>query len=139
VEPALLSVGQVARMFRVDPKTVSRWGESGALAAFRTPGGHWRFQPAAVREFLPEPVELLTTPEVAALFGVDRMTATRWAVEGVLPVIRTPGGHWRFLAQPVRDRIAGRPASDESSSQKTGEPRPIPAVVALDPKSQPSD
>lgn len=55
-EEGLMYPGEVAGILRVDPKTVSRWAERGkfpALAdgrpgAFKTPGGHWRFQPAAV-------------------------------------------------------------------------------------------
>lgn len=35
---------EVAQMFRVDPKTVTRWSKSGKLpAAFRTPGNHRRY------------------------------------------------------------------------------------------------
>lgn len=48
----LLRPGQVARIFSVTPKTISRWDESGVLPAVRTPGGHRRFPPAAVAELL---------------------------------------------------------------------------------------
>jgi predicted site-specific integrase-resolvase len=34
---------EVAAVFRVDPKTVSRWGRVGRLATFRTPGGRRRY------------------------------------------------------------------------------------------------
>jgi predicted site-specific integrase-resolvase len=36
-------------MFRVDPKTVQRWGRSGKLTAIRTLGGHRRYIEAEVR------------------------------------------------------------------------------------------
>ena len=49
---ALLTPGEVARYFRVSPKTVSRWGESGRIAMSRTKGGHRRFQAKAVFELL---------------------------------------------------------------------------------------
>ena len=39
----LLTPGEVAVLFRVDPKTVTRWGQSGRLPCIRTPGGHRRF------------------------------------------------------------------------------------------------
>lgn len=43
-EQKLYTPGDVARIFRVDPKTVSRWAAAGKFpGAFRTPGGHWRF------------------------------------------------------------------------------------------------
>ncbi|HET7710345.1 MAG TPA: helix-turn-helix domain-containing protein [Thermoanaerobaculia bacterium] len=38
----------------------------------------------------------LTRRQVAALFGVAPSTVTRWAREGVLKAIRTPGGQYRF-------------------------------------------
>lgn len=48
----LLTPGEVARMFRVDPKTVNRWGKSGRLAAIRTPGGHMRFRESEVIQLI---------------------------------------------------------------------------------------
>ncbi|XVQ16399.1 BldC family transcriptional regulator (plasmid) [Spirillospora sp. CA-255316] len=41
-ERRLLTPGEVAQMFRVDPKTVSRWAAAGRLSSVRTPGGHFR-------------------------------------------------------------------------------------------------
>jgi excisionase family DNA binding protein len=43
-----------------------------------------------------QPPELLTPGEVAALFGVDPRTVTRWAKAGHITFIRTPGGHRRY-------------------------------------------
>jgi excisionase family DNA binding protein len=48
----LLTPGEVAHMFRVDPKTVSRWAQAGRLRYIRTPGGHRRFPEAEVRAHL---------------------------------------------------------------------------------------
>jgi len=45
----LLTPGEVAAMFRVTPKTVTRWAEAGKLPVVRTLGGHRRFPAAAVR------------------------------------------------------------------------------------------
>ncbi len=50
----LLTPGEVAAMFRVDPKTVSRWAQAGKLTAIRTLGGHRRFRESEVRERLAE-------------------------------------------------------------------------------------
>jgi excisionase family DNA binding protein len=49
IEP-MLTPRQVALMFSVDPKTVSRWARSGRLAATKTPGGHHRFKEADVKK-----------------------------------------------------------------------------------------
>src|SRR5207245_10077901 len=39
----LLKTADVARMFRVDPKTVTRWAVSGKISAVQTLGGHRRY------------------------------------------------------------------------------------------------
>lgn len=39
----LLTGAEVAVIFRVDPKTVARWGASGVLLSVRTPGGDRRY------------------------------------------------------------------------------------------------
>lgn len=44
---------------------------------------------------------LLTTAEVADLFGVDSGTVIRWGRSGRLPSIRTPGGRRRYRASEV--------------------------------------
>ena len=43
-DDALLTPAEVARMFRVSPKTVTRWARAGKLTAMRTLGGHRRFR-----------------------------------------------------------------------------------------------
>ena len=52
VESDLLTPAEVASMFRVSPKTVTRWARSGKLTALRTLGGHRRFRASEVRELL---------------------------------------------------------------------------------------
>jgi excisionase family DNA binding protein len=39
----LLTPAEVAALFRVDPKTVTRWAKAGRLACIRTLGGHRRY------------------------------------------------------------------------------------------------
>jgi excisionase family DNA binding protein len=48
----LLTPGEVALMFRVDPKTVTRWAASGRIGSVRTPGGHRRFLKTDVHHLL---------------------------------------------------------------------------------------
>ncbi len=54
----------MAALFRVDPKTVTRWAASGRIGSIRTPGGHRRFRESEVR----------------ALLGMDASTAAESAV-----------------------------------------------------------
>lgn len=48
----LLTPGEVALMFRVDPKTVTRWASAGRIGSIRTPGGHRRFRESEVSSLL---------------------------------------------------------------------------------------
>jgi excisionase family DNA binding protein len=48
----LLTPGEVAALFRVDPKTVTRWAAAGRIHSIRTPGGHRRFLESEVRALL---------------------------------------------------------------------------------------
>ena len=49
---ALLTPAEVASMFRVDPKTVTRWAKAGKLTSIRTLGGHRRYRETEVRALL---------------------------------------------------------------------------------------
>jgi excisionase family DNA binding protein len=49
---ALLTPSEVAAMFRVNPKTVTRWARAGKISAIRTLGGHRRFRESEIRRFL---------------------------------------------------------------------------------------
>lgn len=48
----LLTPSEVAKLFRVDPKTVTRWAKSGKLSSIRTLGGHRRYRASEVRALL---------------------------------------------------------------------------------------
>jgi excisionase family DNA binding protein len=48
----LLTPGEVASLFRVDPKTVTRWAAAGRINSIRTPGGHRRFRESEIRALL---------------------------------------------------------------------------------------
>jgi excisionase family DNA binding protein len=46
--------------------------------------------------------ELLTPGEVGRLFRVNPRTVWRWANQGRIRSVRTPGGHRRYRAADVR-------------------------------------
>lgn len=79
----LLTPGEVAALFRVDPKTVTRWAAAGRIGSIRTPGGHRRFRESEVRALLEGEGEL-----------------------GELPEERPPGGH----TPPALNELPHRPA-----------------------------
>lgn len=48
----MMTPAEVASLFRVDPKTVTRWAKNGKLTCIRTLGGHRRYRESEVRRFL---------------------------------------------------------------------------------------
>jgi excisionase family DNA binding protein len=49
---ALLTPAEVAALFRVNPKTVTRWARAGKITAIRTLGGHRRFRASEIQRCL---------------------------------------------------------------------------------------
>lgn len=47
-----MTPAEVAALFRVDPKTVTRWAEAGKLTSLRTLGGHRRYRAEEVHRLL---------------------------------------------------------------------------------------
>jgi excisionase family DNA binding protein len=60
--PRLLTPSEVASLFRVDPKTVTRWAAAGLLSSIRTPGGQRRFRESEVMELLNAGTTTATAP-----------------------------------------------------------------------------
>jgi excisionase family DNA binding protein len=58
----LLTPGEVATLFRVDPKTVTRWASAGRIGSIRTPGGHRRFRESEVKNLLADLTSEATAP-----------------------------------------------------------------------------
>jgi excisionase family DNA binding protein len=67
---ALLTPAEVAALFRVDPKTVTRWAKAGKLHSIRTLGGHRRYRASEVHalldRFAPEQSESPAPPRPVA-------------------------------------------------------------------------
>lgn len=104
----LLTVAEVARIFRSDPNTVRTWVQRGLLVKAGTPGTHLRIFEDSVRARFGSawtgdgpPPPLLTPPEVAAEWRVHPVTVARWGRSGRVTVVRTPAGHMRFVAAEI--------------------------------------
>lgn len=61
----LLTPAEVAGMFRVDVKTVTRWAKAGKLSAVRTLGNHRRYRESEVRALLQGSVAEEVSPDGA--------------------------------------------------------------------------
>jgi excisionase family DNA binding protein len=51
-QEVLLTPAEVASLFRVDPKTVTKWAKAGKLTSIRTLGGHRRYKDSEVKALL---------------------------------------------------------------------------------------
>ena len=58
----LLTPQEVAMLFGVDPKTVTRWARAGRLNAIRTLGGHRRFLGSEVRALITPSIPTQASP-----------------------------------------------------------------------------
>lgn len=47
-----MTPGEVAKLLRVDAKTVGRWAKAGRIGSIRTPGGWRRYSTAEIRAIL---------------------------------------------------------------------------------------
>ncbi|GAA4492026.1 hypothetical protein GCM10023191_027090 [Actinoallomurus oryzae] len=72
--------------------------------------------------------DLLKPREVAELFGVRTTTIARWAREGRLSPLRTPGGHRRYSRASLRALLADARAAD---ARGVGEPAAADDAVRL--------
>lgn len=70
----LMTPGEVAELFRVDPKTVTRWAKSGRLASIRTLGGHRRYRRAEIDALLTKDDDPQAARDIA---GYNRLAAGR--------------------------------------------------------------
>jgi excisionase family DNA binding protein len=52
---SLLTPSEVAALFRVDPKTVTRWAKAGRVDCIRTLGGHRRYPATQFAHLLDRP------------------------------------------------------------------------------------
>jgi excisionase family DNA binding protein len=62
----LLTPAEVASLFRVDPKTVTRWAKAGKLTSIRTLGGHRRYKESEVKALLKTITPNTTSNQVGA-------------------------------------------------------------------------
>ena len=74
-QEALLTPAEVAALFRVDPKTVTRWAVAGKLDSLRTLGGHRRYRAAEVHALLAEARGTAGQDGVVAADGTDGVPA----------------------------------------------------------------
>lgn len=106
--PRLLSSAEAARAAGVGPSSVKRWADRGLLPCVRTAGGHRRFEPAALRQFLRSRGSLDGDPSLGASADtavgawVDRLVeGRRHDVDAALLEARARLGAWHAVADEL--------------------------------------
>jgi excisionase family DNA binding protein len=97
----LLTPGEVGALFRVDPKTVTRWAHAGRIGSIRTPGGHRRFRESEVRALL----------EGRNATGIDAL---------IINVLRDRGTKSAVAAAASREARPGSPGPGGAAGQRSG-------------------
>ena len=95
----LLSPVEVARMFRVSPKTVTRWADAGDVNSLRTAGGHRRFRHSDV-------LEMLRNGRTAARpAAAERLTDELELFDDVVAVDQPVGAHQKKVGADAEDPL----------------------------------
>jgi excisionase family DNA binding protein len=68
----LLTPAEVAALFRVDPKTVSRWAKAGKISSIRTLGGHRRYRASEIRSIF-QPIDWTGVEDTTDSHGAQIM------------------------------------------------------------------
>ncbi len=89
----LYTTDDLSKMFRVGKSTIKRWTDEGKLQCFKTPGGHRKFKPSNVQEFIIHyhyevsatelPDGALNADSVSAAFGPNVEECFASAVKGL--------------------------------------------------------
>jgi len=69
-----------------------------------------------MNNFLPETEQWVTLSEAASLLGIHGTTLRRWADNGQVPFMLTPGGHRRFAMSDLNQFAASRRQAQSPSS-----------------------
>jgi len=69
----LLTPSEVATLFRVDPKTVTRWAKAGKLTSIKTLGGHRRYRESEVKALLKSTLGGSVRPSSTEQFGENKI------------------------------------------------------------------
>jgi len=71
---------------------------------------------------------LLRASDVALLFQVSERTVSDWATKGLVPSVRTPGGHRRYPADAIAKLLSSAPAEEAANALPGADMRSDPAA-----------
>lgn len=104
----LLTPSEVAALFRVDPKTVTRWAKAGKLTSIRTLGGHRRYRASEVYTLLDHTPGLRPEPRAEVIDTRPQPQPVAARPIPVRPAMPRPGVP-RQAGQPIQTQVPARP------------------------------
>jgi len=112
--PRWLTLGEAARFLGVDVTTLRGWADAGKVPAFRTPGGHRRFDPAHLEALVQAGAALPAgqSPALASRTIAPRewLTSQPWYAGLDEPALARVRGHCAELMRIVTSYMGGEPA-----------------------------
>ena len=78
----LYTTEDLSHMFRVGKSTIKRWTDEGKLQCFKTPGGHRKFKPSNVHEFIKQYHYEIVTPLLPFSRTSEQISANGMMIEG---------------------------------------------------------
>jgi excisionase family DNA binding protein len=82
----LYSTEDLAKMFRVGKSTIKRWTDEGKLQCFKTPGGHRKFKPSNVHDFINQYHYEIVTPLLPFARTKESITSDAATIGTEIPV-----------------------------------------------------
>ena len=120
----LLTPSEVAALFRVDPKTVTRWAKAGKLNSIRTLGGHRRYRAAEVYALLDQVPGGQATSAPA-----QRQPGSTAGGKTAAPQQRTASV--QHLNSAAARRSTQQPRRTQDPARETRDEREMPRTIAL--------
>lgn len=116
--PRWLTLGEAALFLGVDVTTLRAWADAGKVRAFRTPGGHRRFDPAnlealvegGARSTPPVPVRTIGPAARATTSPQEWLAARPWYAGIDAPALTRVRGYCAELMRIVTAYLGGAPA-----------------------------
>jgi excisionase family DNA binding protein len=112
--PRWLTLGEAARFLGVDVTTLRGWADAGKVPAFRTPGGHRRFDPAHLEALVQasagQPAVRSHEPAGGTIAPRAWLVSQPWYAGIDEPGLARVRGHCAELMRTVTSYMGGEPA-----------------------------
>lgn len=103
----LYSTEDLSKMFRVGKSTIKRWTDEGKLQCFKTPGGHRKFKPSNVHEFINQYHYEIVSPLLPFARTSENIGSDALMLSGMPPVEQCFADAIKGRRQTIESAFAG--------------------------------